>query len=49
VLDHGYARTLGTAETGMNSQSMIHILIMAFIILGNIGYFFSRRAKKSQK
>jgi hypothetical protein len=46
VLDHGYARTLGTAETGMNSQSMIHILIMVFIILGNVGYFFARRAKK---
>ncbi|KPJ73811.1 hypothetical protein AMJ52_03145 [candidate division TA06 bacterium DG_78] len=43
VLDHGYARILGTAETGMNSQSMIHILIMAFIILGNVGYFFSRK------
>jgi hypothetical protein len=49
VLKHGYARTLGTAETGMNSQSMIHILIMAFIILGNVGYFFSRRSKKEQK
>ncbi|MCK4941240.1 hypothetical protein KAS45_04040 [candidate division WOR-3 bacterium] len=46
VLDHGYARTLGTADTGMNSQSMIHILIMVFIILGNVGYFFARRAKK---
>jgi hypothetical protein len=49
VLDHGYARTLGSAETGMNSQSMIHILIMLFIILGNIGYFFSRRQKKVHK
>jgi len=49
VLEHGYARTLGTAETGMNSQSMIHILIMVFIILGNVGYFFSRRAKKELK
>lgn len=48
VLDHGYARTLGTAETGMNSQSMIHILIMVFIILGNVGYFFARRAKKEE-
>jgi hypothetical protein len=45
VLKHGYARTLGNAETGMNSQSMIHILIMVFIILGNVGYFFSRRQK----
>jgi preprotein translocase subunit YajC len=49
VLKHGYARTLGTAETGMNSQSMIHILIMVFIVLGNIGYFFSRRQKKEPK
>lgn len=49
VLDHGYARTLGSAETGMNSQSMIHILIIIFIILGNVGYFFSRRQKGTQK
>lgn len=49
VLEHGYACTLGTAETGMNSQSMIHLLIMLFIILGNIGYFFSRRARKDQR
>jgi hypothetical protein len=49
VLKHGYARTLGTAETGMNSQSMIHILIMIFIILGNVGYFFSRRSKKEPR
>jgi len=46
VLKHGYARELGTAETGMNSQSMIHILIIIFILLGNIGYFFSRRRSK---
>ncbi len=45
VFDHGYAKELGTAETGMNSQSMIHILIIVFIILSNIGYFFSRRKK----
>ncbi len=46
VLDHGYAREPGDAETGMNSQSMIHILIIIFIILGNIGYFFSRRKQE---
>jgi len=45
VLDKGYAKELGTAETGMNSQSMIHILIIIFIVLGNIGYFFARRKK----
>ena len=47
ILAHGYATELGTAETGMNSQSMIHILIIVFIILGNIGYFFSRKYPKS--
>lgn len=46
ILDHGYAREPGDAETGMNSQSMIHILIIIFIMLGNIGYFFSRRKQK---
>lgn len=45
VLDHGYAKESGTAETGMNSQSIVHILIMVFIILGNVGYFFLRRNK----
>lgn len=49
VLEHGYARTLGNAETGMNSQSLIHLLIMIFIILGNIGYFFSRRSRKERQ
>jgi hypothetical protein len=45
ILTHGYTKDLGTAETGMNAQSMIHILIIIFIIMGNIGYFFSRRKK----
>ncbi len=45
VLNSGYAKRLGKAVTGMNSQSMIHILIIIFIILGNIGYFFSRKEK----
>lgn len=46
ILDHGYTDRLGRAEIGMNSQSMIHLLIIIFIILGNVGYFFSRREKK---
>jgi hypothetical protein len=44
IVQHGYASELGRADTGMNSQSMIHLLIMVFIVLGNIGYFFSRRS-----
>ncbi|MBN2619851.1 hypothetical protein JXB22_02080 [candidate division WOR-3 bacterium] len=43
ILQYGYAKNLGRADTGMNSQSLIHILIIIFIILGNIGYFFSRK------
>ena len=45
VLKYGYAKSLGTAETGMNSQQMVHLLIIIFIILGNIGYFFTRRKR----
>ncbi len=44
ILDHGYTDRPGRAETGMNSQSMIHLLIIIFIVIGNIGYFFARRA-----
>lgn len=31
------------ANRGMDSQSLIHLLIIGFIILGNAGYFASRR------
>jgi hypothetical protein len=46
LLQNGYAKELGRAETGMNSQSLIHILIIVFIVLGNIGFFFSRKRDK---
>lgn len=46
IVKHGYTDDSGTAETGMNSQSIIHILIIVFVLLGNIGYFFSRRGVK---
>lgn len=31
------------ATRGMDSQSMIHLLIVVFIIMGNVGYFASKR------
>jgi hypothetical protein len=34
------------AIRGMDPQSIIHLIIVAFIILGNIGYFVSKAAKK---
>lgn len=46
ILKYGYAKSLGRADTGMNSQSLIHILIIVFIVFGNIGYFFSKKDKK---
>ncbi len=33
------------ATRGMDSQSMIHLLIVAFIVMGNVGYFVGARAK----
>lgn len=33
------------ASAGMDSQSLIHLLIIFFIIMGNLGYFMMRRQK----
>jgi len=38
-------QNLDRATRGMDPQSIIHLLIIAFIILGNIGYFVSKRGK----
>ena len=35
----------GRASRGMDPQSIIHLLIIVFIILGNVGYFVSRERK----
>ncbi|KPL14947.1 hypothetical protein AMJ74_02485 [candidate division WOR_3 bacterium SM1_77] len=43
-----YETLVGNPETGtfgMPAQSIAHILIIVFIIFGNIGYFISRRKK----
>ena len=36
---------VGKASAGMDSQSLIHLLIIFFIIMGNLGYFMMRRQK----
>ncbi len=36
---------LGTATRGMNSQSMVHLVIIFLVIIGNVGFFFSRQDK----
>ncbi len=38
----------GTATTGMRAQSITHIVIIAFIVLGNIMYFLHRRSSGAQ-
>ena len=45
VQKKGYARGIFRASQGMDAQSLGHLLIMIFIILGNIGYFYTRRKR----
>lgn len=43
-----YETLIGREDTGtlgMSSQSVAHLVIILFVILGNIGYFASRRAR----
>jgi hypothetical protein len=35
----------GTAFTGMGAQSLVHLLIIALVLIGNIGYFMTRRER----
>ncbi|MCH7630028.1 MAG: alginate export family protein [Proteobacteria bacterium] len=34
------------AVTGMSAQSLVHLLIIFLVILGNVGYFVGRRSKR---
>lgn len=36
------------ARIGMDAQAVVHILIILFIILGNIGYFIDKRKQKQK-
>ena len=33
----------GTAVTGMGAQSLVHLLIIGLVLLGNLGYFMTRK------
>ncbi|MBD3235895.1 MAG: hypothetical protein GF330_04265 [Candidatus Eisenbacteria bacterium] len=37
----------GTGILGMDAQSMAHLLIVLFILLGNVGFFLQRRAARN--
>jgi hypothetical protein len=36
---------LGMASLGMTSQSIAHVVIILFVVLGNVGYFAARRRR----
>jgi hypothetical protein len=36
------------ARIGMNAQSVAHLLIILFIVLGNIGYFVQKYKKSKE-
>lgn len=42
-------KKLGSATRGMDSQSLVHLLIIALVLIGNIGYFASRKKESSDK
>ncbi|MGB2769427.1 MAG: hypothetical protein WBC88_06850 [Candidatus Zixiibacteriota bacterium] len=39
------SRNPGMATRGMDPQSIIHVVIIIFIVLGNVGYFVGKRSK----
>ena len=36
----------GMATAGMGAQSIVHLLLIIFIILANISYFYEKRKEK---
>jgi hypothetical protein len=43
LVDHGINAELGDAARGLDSQSLCHLVIIAFILMGNIAHFLTRR------
>jgi len=48
LLHDQYGLKVGDAVRGMDSQSITHVYILLLIILGNIGYFLSRKKGGAQ-
>ena len=48
ITDRNIPYQFKTARIGMNAQSVAHIMIIVFIILGNIGYFVTRKSKNKE-
>jgi len=43
------AKVPGTATAAMDAQAMGHVLIVALVLIGNVGLFFQRRARRNQE
>ena len=39
----------GTAFRGMDIQSIVHLLIIALVLMGNLGYFLGKRSREREK
>ena len=39
----------GLGIKGMDAQSVAHLLMLSFIVIGNVGYFLSRRQERKLK
>lgn len=46
LVDNGITQKLGDAARGLDSQSLCHLVIIAFILIGNIAYFGGKWRKK---
>lgn len=46
ITDDSVLYKFKTARIGMNAQTVAHILIILFILIGNIGYFFEKQREK---
>ncbi len=46
---HNIIYKFKTARIGMNAQSIAHIMIIVFIVIGNIGYFINRKKQNLAK
>ncbi len=46
ITDESVPYIFRTARIGMNAQTVAHILIIVFIIIGNVGYFFEKQREK---
>ena len=46
LVNHGIHPELGKAAKSMDAQSIAHLVIVLFIIIGNISYFVKRKKEK---